>query len=587
MPKHLLVQHRKMIQICSLLVVLTVALSLFTSTAYAAADPLSVPNNKFGIHIISATIDEASAAASLVNSTGGDWGYITVLIESKDRNHNKWQEFFNDLRKRHLIPLVRLATKPVNEHWERPYDGEDQVWADFLDSLNWPTKNRYIIIYNEPNHATEWGNFVDPKSYAEILDKTIAALKTKNSDFFVLNGGFDASAPHKPPLYYDQASFMKQMDQDVPGIFNKLDGWVSHSYPNPHFSGSPHEQGRGTIRGYMWELQLLKSLGVKKDLPVFITETGWKHAEGLSYDNSLLLSETVADYFKLAYQNAWTDKSIVAVTPFLLNYQEAPFDHFSFRKIIREKQNALELKYPEYYLQYEATTQIPKIIGAPIQVNQASLVKGQIYKSLVSDQSYSIPFVFQNTGQSIWGERGEVVLKAIPEPATFVIDPAKLPKGLMVEPGKEAIFHVNFKAPNSGTYKVKLELYYDNLPVDIPETEFITEVKAPVVLKIKSALRWKQNHAGEYILSVASDLLKTTSKVFLNDFGLSDELEARYLLPDHEFSLTLQRAFYQAKSIDIKLQSGVNLLDFGVLQPDLLSALFKPGQFWKLLPFSN
>src|SRR3990167_8184431 len=189
--------------------------TLFTSTAKAVVDSLSVPNNKFVIHIISATPDESSPAASLVN-TNGDWGYITFLIESKDRNENKWQEFFNDLRRRHLIPIVRLATKPLNEHWERPYEGEEEAWADFLDNLNWPTKNRYVIIYNEPNHATEWGNFVDAKSYAIILDKTITALKQKNSDFFVLNAGFDASTPSQPPQYEDEIVFMQQMNEAVP-----------------------------------------------------------------------------------------------------------------------------------------------------------------------------------------------------------------------------------------------------------------------------------------------------------------------------------------------------------------------------------
>jgi len=115
-------------------------LSLITS-AFAVSDPLSVPNNKYGIHIISATRDEASEAARLVN-TNGDWGYVTVLAESGDRNEGKWQEFFNELRRRHLIPIVRLATKPVEGGvWERPYDGEAVAWADFLDKLNWQGEN--------------------------------------------------------------------------------------------------------------------------------------------------------------------------------------------------------------------------------------------------------------------------------------------------------------------------------------------------------------------------------------------------------------------------------------------------------------
>ncbi len=103
---------------------LFVSCSLFLATsALAVTNPLSVPNNKYGIHIISATRDEASEAARLVNNNG-DWGYITVLAESGDRNEGKWQEFFNELRRRHLIPLVRLATKPDKGNWERPYPGE-------------------------------------------------------------------------------------------------------------------------------------------------------------------------------------------------------------------------------------------------------------------------------------------------------------------------------------------------------------------------------------------------------------------------------------------------------------------------------
>ena len=97
---------------------------LMPQSVHAVVDPLSVANNKFGIHLIQAIPDESSPAASLVN-TNGDWGYITVLVESKDRNQNKWQEFFNDLRRRHLIPIVRLATQPEGGFWKRPYEGEE------------------------------------------------------------------------------------------------------------------------------------------------------------------------------------------------------------------------------------------------------------------------------------------------------------------------------------------------------------------------------------------------------------------------------------------------------------------------------
>lgn len=330
------------------------------SPVFAVSDPLAVPNNKFGIHIITPTPDESSPAASLVNSTGGDWGYVTILIESKDRNVNKWQEFFNDLGRKHLIPIVRLATKPVNGVWERPYEGEEVAWADFLDSLIWPIKNRYVVVYNEPNQAQEWGGFVDAKSYVKTLDKIITALKNKNQDFFVLNAGLDASAPQKPPNFSDELLFLKQMNEAVPGIFEKLDGWVSHSYPNPGFVGLPDAIGRGTVNTYSWELDQLKSLGVKKDLPVFITETGWKHSEGLSVDVSFPNADKVGEYYKQAFSGAWSSNNIVAVTPFLLNYQESPFDHFSFKEPIEGTSSA------QYYPQFQILFDLPKIAGRPV-----------------------------------------------------------------------------------------------------------------------------------------------------------------------------------------------------------------------------
>ncbi len=548
---------------------------LLTSTATAVSDPLSVPNNKFGIHIIQATPGESSPAASLVNSSGGDWGYITFLIQSNDRNQNKWQEFFNDLRRRHLIPIVRLATKPVNAHWERPYEGEEEAWADFLDRLNWPTKNRYVIIYNEPNHGKEWGNFVDAKNYAEVLDKTITALKNKNRDFFVLNAGFDASTPSQPPQFEDQVIFMRQMEKAVPEIFNKLDGWVSHSYPNPEFAGSPDAHGRGTVRTWIWELEQLGNLGVTKNLPVFITETGWKHAEGLSYTPGLPNADTVAGYFKSAFGNAWNNNRVIAVTPFLLSYQETPFDHFSFKK--SDNTN--------YYSIFQTIRDLSKTSGKPVQETSAQLIKGEIYSTIVAGESYEISLTFKNSGQSIWDEG--VRLVPLLGGKELGIDSLEIPKGIKVEPGEEYTFYLSLKAPESGTYQVQLNLFRGQKQFDSQLLEFTTEVKAPVVLRILTALAWKKNFSGDYTLSVKGATGESFKQVSLDKNGQSKELEAKYLLPDYAFDFRLERPFYKPSTIHQKVFTGINVLDFGVLQPDIISALLSPGELWKLLPFSN
>lgn len=569
--------------------------SALVTPAYAVTDPLSVPNNKFGIHIISASPDEASPAAELINSNG-DWGYITFLIESKNRDQSRWQEFFNYLRKKHLIPIVRITTHLEGSYWKRPYDGEEQAWADFLNSLNWPVKNRYVIVYNEPNHGAEWGGTVDPASYAIALDKTITALKAKSEDFFILNAGFDASTPQKPPLYMDQVEFMKQMNQTVPGIFNKLDGWVSHSYPNPEFMGSPYGVGRGTIRTYLWEQQVLKSLGVTKNLPIFITETGWKHAEGINYNPFLPNAEKVAGYYKLAFEEAWNSKGIVAVTPFLLNYQQTPFDHFSFKRLDSEKKPHEELvantdtfnqKHPEYYPQYEVLKDMAKEKGQPMQVNSAKLLKGEVYSSIVAGESYTIMLSFKNDGQSTWGGDQQIKLKAISGESDLGITEVLIPKELIVEPGSEHTFYIHLKAPQKGQFKVALQLYKGDKTFDSNPVEFTTEVKEPVILKVLSKLRWKESSAGEYLLRVSGAIGESTQAIVLDESGASAKIEAKYLLPDYKFNFTLEKPNYKSVTIQKELKTGENVLDFGTLQPELLPNIFNLPKLWELLPWSN
>ena len=554
-----------------------VAIPYTLNPTLAVVDPLSVPNNKFGIHIIQATPDESSPAASLVNSTGGDWGYITVLIESRDRNESKWQEFFNDLRRRHLIPIVRLATKPLNAHWERPYEKEYEAWADFLDSLNWPVKNRYVVIYNEPNHGKEWGNFVDAKMYAKVLDQTITALKNKNRDFFVLNAGFDASTPSKPPQFEDQVTFMRQMEEEVPGIFNKLDGWVSHSYPQPNFTGSPGNIGRGSVRTYLWELKLLGQFGVTKNFPVFITETGWQHAEGINYNPNYPSADTVAEYYKNAFENAWTPQRIVAVTPFILSYLEKPFDHFSFKT----SNNST------YYPQFKTIQNVPKVSGRPVQENKAQLVKGEIYSTIVSGESYDISLTFKNIGQSIWNDREQINLLPVSGEQELKLE-AGFPDNTLVEPGEEFTFYLHLTAPEKWMYKVVLNLFEGDREFDSPPFEFTTEVKDPVILQVKSALKWKKYAKGEYLLriegAVGPDLIgvgESVQKVYISESGQSEEFEARNLLPEYTFDFTLEKPFYRSKTISQKVSSGVNILDFEALSPDIISILLHPITFFK------
>jgi hypothetical protein len=291
---------------------------------YATYDPLSVKNNIFGIHILFP--EELREATNLVNSQGGDWGYVTIPIKASDKNLDKWQKFMDDCKKNHLIPLIRLATDGdyfSQSSWSKPTDGDIVDFANFLDSLSWPTQNRYIIVYNEPNRGDEWSGAPNAAEYAEILDYAVTAFKQRSPDFFIISAGFDNASVNNPRIQsVNEFTFMYLMHDAIPGIFSEIDGLGSHSYPNPGFSAPPSAAQEG-IYSFYYQSNIVYSYS-GKTLPVFITETGWS-SDSVSYDLQ-------ANYYGQAFASYWNDTHVVAVTPFVLNAGEGPFAKLSFLK---------------------------------------------------------------------------------------------------------------------------------------------------------------------------------------------------------------------------------------------------------------
>lgn len=319
-------------------------------TSFAVYDPTSKPNNIVGIHILFPS--ELSEAAGLVNSTNGDWGYITIPIQASDKNLIKWQDFMDDARINHLIPILRLATDGdfFNKvSWSKPTDGDVLDFANFLNSLNWPTKNRYVVIYNEPNRGDEWGGVPDASEYAEILSYAAQVFKQRSDEFFILSAGLDNASANIAGQSINEYSFMRQMDNAVPGVFGKIDGLASHSYPNPGFSQPPSLYGYMGTASFKYEQDLVQNLEGKQ-LPIFITETGWTDTQ---------IPEPVqSTYYKDTFTSIWNDKNVIAVTPFLLRAGEGPFAQFSFIKDGSQKQD-----------KYKALQTLQKTKGEPILNN--------------------------------------------------------------------------------------------------------------------------------------------------------------------------------------------------------------------------
>ncbi len=456
------------------ILLLAIVFHLIASSVGAIYDPSSVPNNKFGMLIVDP--NDIPELPALLNSTGGDWGYVTLVIPDSDRNQEKWQKLFDQMRRLHLIPIVRLATHVQGSNWSKPTKDDSRDWTQFLSGLNWPTENRYVIIFNEPNHAKEWGGTIDPEGYAEVLTAFAKELKAASEDFFILPAGLDASS-QSDGQSLDEAAFLSRMKQSMPTVFESLNGWSSHSYPNPAFSGSPFASGRGTLRSYQWEKGILDDLGLTKNLPVFITETGWQHSQGKFINSRLLSPEEVGTYFSQAASSAWSDNSIVAVTPFIFNYQDTLFDHFSWRQF------GTSTYYPHYFA-YQA---IAKQKGTPRQRESYEVNGSLLPIKLVADSTYTFTASIKNTGQGILDPRDGYTLELRDKSNSFtsIVDP--LP---YLEPGQSGSISIHLRSPKTaGTFSVQLLLIHNTQSLSIQDQRI--DVVPPPSISIQGSLGWR------------------------------------------------------------------------------------------------
>lgn len=334
----------------------------YSSPTQAMYDPRTVPNNKAGVHILST--DEISDAAKLVGSNGGDWGYVTIPIQPTDRNKDKWQTFMHKAKELHLIPIIRITTVPQGGTWAKGHDTDLVDFANFLNELDWPIENRYIILFNEVNRSTEWGGTVDPEKYASIVKNAQSIFKERSPDFFLLGPSLDSALPNSSTSL-SSTTYMNRMTAADPLIWSYFDGWSSHSYPNPGFIAPPKKTGLQSVVGYKTEMASLKIV----PKPVFITETGW--------DQSKLSPSVITSNWNYAWDLWQKDPNVVAVTPFILQGGE----QFKIFSLISDGGS--------YTSSGQAIYDLKKVVGTPKQIE----VKPKMFKeSVVTNPKWAMPF---------------------------------------------------------------------------------------------------------------------------------------------------------------------------------------------------
>jgi hypothetical protein len=336
-------------KISLILTIIVWQLSSITSIAQA--------KQVLGVHILHPA--EITEAAQLIkNEVNADsWSYVTIPLSLADLNkQSEWQDAFNQAKTLKINPIIRLASRFDSEKnsWTIPTRGEILQIFDFLKSLSWPHEKKYLIVFNEPNHQTEWGNTLDPESYAQILSFTADWAHTENLNYQILPAAMDLAAPNGKETT-EAFTFLEAMLKANPEIFTKLDYWNSHSYPNPGFSAAANKTGQNSLRGFEHELKWLKEK-TNREFQVFITETGWE-------ENAKTRSN-LSNYYDYANDKIWSNENIIAITPFVLKGDPGPFANFT----LIDKDGNFTRQYSAYAKQIATTAQKNKQDLEQIQI---------------------------------------------------------------------------------------------------------------------------------------------------------------------------------------------------------------------------
>ncbi|MFQ5452207.1 MAG: hypothetical protein ACE5DQ_01460, partial [Candidatus Paceibacterota bacterium] len=407
-------------------------------------------NNAFGIHLSALSVQELSYASTLVNSNGGKWGYVTVAVNKKQCEDKTLQDFFNEARKKKLIPILRLTSEfdRQNGYYKKALPGRQaKEWADCLNGLNWPTREMHVVLFNEVNHGAEFGGSCNGAEYARLADNYLDIFHAESEKFVVMLSALDLYAPQSPPQFCDAGVFMREMVSEVPDIFVKSDAHASHSYPADNFSASPSDYGRHSVRGYEWELSFLAGIGAIGDtnVPVYITETGWRADR--------LTDKQVADRTVSAYKNVWLqDSRVKVVTPFIISYCADPFVNFSWKKCSRSGETYEQAS--GFRQVFTAVHDMQKQAGSP-EITEKYTLEGYFPRQIVRGSSYTINFDLLNQGQGICDYREECKLGLIDSAGQY-----EFTKLYGFEPGMNAGITFRYTAGNElGVKPVKIGLF--------------------------------------------------------------------------------------------------------------------------------
>ena len=308
--------------------------------------PPAGPSNPFGIGLVG---PGSSADLDLVGELAGPGGHVKMIFPGVTRAstgpEGDWVRALNDAYDRGLVPVIRIGP-PWGQMTVRTEsdDGEHMRYSALAAAYRRVVEGLprragtplWLEIHNEPNLCYEWvcaagsvaGDWI---GYEQIAHEYAAMLRDVADELHaigdptirVINGGLAPGGARRCQCGGDgyeagitSQEFLTEMRAAVPDIFDRLDGFASHSYPAGGVGYDffvPFERAATGLLYFERELAI-----VGRDLPVLMTETGWcvpgSRCPAPGGDR-----DAVADWTVRAYQEFWArDPRIVAAMPFIL-----------------------------------------------------------------------------------------------------------------------------------------------------------------------------------------------------------------------------------------------------------------------------
>lgn len=246
-------------------------------------------NPKAGVHTrldIEVEPWKIKRTLDMVREMGAPWivEYFPWAYIEPRRGHDEWEraDLIIDLANRQgLTVIARLGFVP---EWAKP-EGSVSTYLDadhFQDfarhaaafAAHFRGRVKYIIIWNEPNLALEWGyRRPDPHGYTKLLCQAATAIRQVNPDVIILGGAL-APTQGDPTgeLGMNDLEFLQAMyDAGAKPCFDAL---AVHAYGLTFAPDDPPDPAVINFR----RVELLRAIMLRNgdgDKAIHITEAGW------------------------------------------------------------------------------------------------------------------------------------------------------------------------------------------------------------------------------------------------------------------------------------------------------------------------